>query len=249
MAIPKQVLDSRKTYLIKLFLDSGGLCVYGFSPCKGKRICVEKTVCAYGKVCDSPTIGNLCKFKPVENQPHLPCQTVNLHREYWRCAYGDYPCYNAKRLFDESTLTSGVKGDCFYPLYTKQLIREWSNADRAQSLAEWRAEAKALHSLGETRTPIRGQFNNISRDIYSSAQPLFFVETLGMNGLTLKPFAKVKLASSYLRLHIDLGDCLHKVNVSKNAKRKAIRYGKPLPKSVEERIAEKVSLAVRDYLK
>ena len=42
-----------------------------------------------------------------------------------------------------------------------------------------------------------------------------------MNGLTLKPFAKVKLSSSYEYLYVDLGTSLRAV--SKNKKRKAIR--------------------------
>jgi hypothetical protein len=49
-----------------------------------------------------------------------------------------------------------------------------------------------------------------------------------------------------MRLYIDLGTSLR--GISKNKRRKAIRYGKELPKSIQERIAEKVSLAVRDYL-
>ncbi len=76
--------------------------------------------------------------------------------------------------------------------------------------------------------------------------PLSYLEALGMSGVKLQPFAKVKIASSYMRLYIDLGTSLR--GISKNKRRKAIRYGKELPKSIQERIAEKVSLAVRDYL-
>jgi len=49
-----------------------------------------------------------------------------------------------------------------------------------------------------------------------------------------------------MRLYVDLGDSLREV--SKNKRRKAVRYGKELPKSIEQRIAERVWLAVRDYL-
>jgi len=67
-----------------------------------------------------------------------------------------------------------------------------------------------------------------------------------MNGLTCKPFAKVKIASSYYHLYIDLGDCLK--SISKNRKRKAIRYHKPLPQSVDELINDKIANAVKHYL-
>ncbi len=134
-----------------------------------------------------------------------------------------------------------------YELFIDDLIKDWRAEDREAARLDWKAELKAMHSLGETKTPIRGRFNNISRDIFASQQPLFYLESIGMDGLRLKPFAKVKLSSSYLRLYVDLGDSLREV--SKNKRRKALRYGKPLPKSVDETIAQKISLAVRDYLK
>ncbi|MDP2917082.1 MAG: hypothetical protein Q8O16_04040 [Dehalococcoidia bacterium] len=133
-----------------------------------------------------------------------------------------------------------------YEIAIERLIDDWQAEDREQANLDWQAERKVLHSLGERKTPLRGRFSNISQDIWHDQQPLFYVENLGMNGITLKPFAKVKLSSSYMRLYVDLGDCLR--NVSKNKRRKAIRYGKPLPKSVDNRIADKVWQAVKHYL-
>jgi len=133
-----------------------------------------------------------------------------------------------------------------YEVYIEGLIDDWKAEDREQAKLDWEAESKAIHSLGERKYPIRGRFSNIAKDIFFDKQPLFYLEALGMSGLTLQPFAKVKIASSYFHLYIDLGDSLKAT--SKNQKRKAIRYGKQLPKLIEERIAEKVRLAVRDYL-
>ncbi len=129
-----------------------------------------------------------------------------------------------------------------YSEYIETLIEDWKAEDRE----DWKAERLAMHSLGETRLPLRGRFSNIARDIFASQQPVFYLEALGISGLTLKPFARVKLASSYMRLYVDLGDSLR--GTSKNQKRKAIRYGKPLPQSIRESVHSKVSLAVRDYL-
>ena len=133
-----------------------------------------------------------------------------------------------------------------YEVYIEGLIDDWKAEDRKQTSLDWKAEQRAFHSLGERKYPIRGRFSNIAKDIFFDKQPLFYLEALGMSGLTLQPFAKVKIASSYFHLYIDLGDSLKAT--SKNQKRKAIRYGKQLPKLIEERIAEKVRLAVRDYL-
>lgn len=169
---PKWSTPSRQTYLVKLFLDSGGFCIYG----------------------------------------HKNCSIPEHH----------------------------------YEVFIEGLIEDWQAEDRAEARFSWLAERKALHSLGERRLPLRGRFNNISMDIFHDNQPLYYLEALGMNGLKLKPFARVKIGSSYMRLYIDLGDSLR--GISKNRKRKAIRYAKPLPKAIETRVLELVRLAVRDYL-
>ncbi len=129
-----------------------------------------------------------------------------------------------------------------YEVYIERVIDDWKEEDKE----DWKAERKAIHSLGERRYPIRGRFSTISKDIFFEKQPLYYLEALGMSGLTLQPFAKVKIASSYFRLYIDLGDSLKAT--SKNKRRKAIRYGKPLPLEVEARVTELVTLAVKDYL-
>jgi len=68
-----------------------------------------------------------------------------------------------------------------------------------------------------------------------------------MDCLKLKPFALVKLSSSYQHLYIDLGESLK--NISKNRKRKAIRYHKPLPQSANDVVSKLIIEAVKDYLK
>jgi hypothetical protein len=133
-----------------------------------------------------------------------------------------------------------------YSLFIDDLIADWKQADREQRASEWLAELKAIHSLGERTYPLRGQFSAISREIWGDSQPLYYIQDLGMSGITLKPFAKVRLSSSYMRLYVDLGDSLKRV--SKCKRRKAIRYGKPLPKQFEEKVTVIVREAVKDYL-
>ncbi len=169
---PKWSTPDRKAYLVKLFLDSGGFCIYG----------------------------------------HRNCSIPKHH----------------------------------YEVYIEGLIDDWKADDREQAKLDWIEESKVIHSLGERRYPVTGRFNNISMDIFHDKQPLYYLEALGISGLKLLPFARVKIASSYMRLYIDLGDTLR--GTSKNKRRKAIRYGKELPKSIQERIGEKVRLAVRDYI-
>jgi len=94
--------------------------------------------------------------------------------------------------------------------------------------------------------PMRGRFNGVSSDIWHDSQPIYYLESMGMDCLKLKPFAKVKLSSSYQHLYVDLGDSLK--SVSKNRKRKAIRYNKPLPQSANDIVSKLIIEAVKDYL-
>ena len=132
-----------------------------------------------------------------------------------------------------------------YYLYSEFLIQDWKHLDKEQSQAEWEVERKALHSLGERSYPIRGQFSAVSRDIYAENQPLYYLEGQAVSGLTLTPFVRVRIASSYIRLYVDLGEALRQV--SKSKRRKAIRYGKPLPQTTRVAIMRKVMEAVKDY--
>jgi hypothetical protein len=169
---PKWLTPIRKAYLVKLFVDSNGFCVYGHKNC-----------------------------------------LIPAHH---------------------------------YEIYIERVIDSWKSEDREQARIDWLAEREAMHNLCERRYPITGRFNNISIDIFHASQPLFYLECLGIDGLRLQPFAKVKIGSSYMRLYVSLGDSLR--TASKNQRRKAIRYGKGLPTSIQEQIRQKVWLAVRDYL-
>jgi hypothetical protein len=75
---------------------------------------------------------------------------------------------------------------------------------------------------------------------------MFQVLELGIDSLTFKPFAKVRIASSIVALHVDISEALKPL--SKCKKRKAIRYGKPLPNTIAEVVSESASRAVSKYL-
>ncbi len=134
----------------------------------------------------------------------------------------------------------------YYEVYIEGLIADWKADDRQQDTADWQEERRRLHSLAERRYPLRGQFSTIAKDIFFSQQPLYYLLGLGVSGLTFKPFARVRLASSFVHLFVDLGDTLK--GVSKAKRRKAIRYGKSLPVELQGEIAQVCKLAVTHYL-
>ncbi|KKM99288.1 hypothetical protein LCGC14_1149240 [marine sediment metagenome] len=132
--------------------------------------------------------------------------------------------------------------DHHYELYIDDLVKDWIASDRRDTLAIQQAETLALHKLSERKYPIRGQFSAVSRDIYASSQPLYFRDGLGIDGVRLQPFARVRLKSSFFVLYVYLGDTLQ--GVSKSRKRKAVRYGKTLSLSVENEITRKIRHAI-----
>ncbi len=133
-----------------------------------------------------------------------------------------------------------------FEVFIEALIHDWIADDRAYARSLWQAERQRLHYLNERRLPVRGQFSGIGKDIFYSIQPLFYLDGLSISGITLKPFAKVRLASSYLYLYVDLGDSLKPA--SKNVRRKAVRYGRPLPDTIQARVHFRCLEAVRHYL-
>jgi len=168
------------------------------------------------------------KWQTPSRQAHL----VNLFLDSRGfCVFGHKGCLNP---------------DHHYINFIEGLISDWKKQDREQASAEWQDERQRLHSLGERRYPVRGRFNNISQDIFFDNQPLFYLEGVGVSGITLLPFAKVRVSSSYVNLFVDLGKSLK--GVSKNKRRKAIRYGKPLPPEYKRKIEDICRQAVRHYL-
>ena len=134
----------------------------------------------------------------------------------------------------------------YYEVYIEGLIADWKAQDREQDTAEWQEERRRLHSLAERRYPVRGQFSTISKDIYYAKQPQFYLEGIGISGLTFKPFARIRLANSFVHLFVDLGDILK--GVSKAQRRKALRYRKALPVETQQQIDQACKLAVKRYL-
>jgi hypothetical protein len=170
--------------------------------------------------------------KPKWVNPTRQAHLVSLFvRSRGFCIYGEQNC---------------VIPEHHYEVFIESLINDWKADDRETNTFVWKNERKIMHSLNEKTLPMRGRFNGVSSDIWHDSQPIYYLESMGMDCLRLKPFAKVKLSSSYQHLYVDLGDSLR--SVSKNRKRKAIRYNKPLPQSANDIVSKLIIEAVKDYL-
>lgn len=134
----------------------------------------------------------------------------------------------------------------YYEVFIEGLITDWQADDREQATADWQAEQRRLHSLAERQYPLRGAFSAISKDIFFADQPAYYIIGLGISGVTFRPFALIRLASSFVSLFVDIDDSLK--GLSKNKRRKAIRYGKQLTPERQTQVASLCRLAVKHYL-
>ena len=132
-----------------------------------------------------------------------------------------------------------------YDLRIAEVIEDWVREDRQSRAFEGKAIARLLHTIPEVGK-LRGEFSAIGREIYLDSQPQYYVECLGISGLNFKPFAKVRIASSYTRLLVDLQAPLSRV--SKNRKRKYLRYGKGLPMDIAKEVELSCNKAIAHYL-
>lgn len=221
----KWVTPERQRQLALLFSTYGNKCLKGHPCCPEVEHYLEAVpkLVTYAIVKDTPCVDK------VGNTLRDSEGTIVYTRSY---GVG-YDVVKTERL------------NTAYDKAIDSIVKDWVREDATARAYLRGVESKRLHSLNETGR-LRGHFNAISRSIYFDNQPMFTVLGLGIDALTFKPFAKVRIASSIVALHIDITEALKPL--SKCKKRKAIRYGKPLPNTIAEVVSECASKAVCKYL-
>ncbi|MDP2948300.1 MAG: hypothetical protein Q8P22_02025 [Chloroflexota bacterium] len=122
-------------------------------------------------------------------------------------------------------------------------IRYWVGDDAAQRMAEWRAEQERLHR--DQRRFRQGEFDSLRRQLYLENQPPYTIVALTVDSLTFRPVALVKVSSTIIRLFVNLEEPMGAL--SKSARRKARRYGKPLPEEAAQKAEQAIAAAVQDW--
>ena len=113
---------------------------------------------------------------------------------------------------------------------SKEWVRLWKSDDRQERAIAFRRERRRLHALIEIRK--RGPFDTIAREEYLANRPLWNIKAMGVGAFTFKRMAKVRIPS----LGQDIWVSLAGVGLSKNKKRKLLRYGKgTIPRELEDR--------------
>ena len=218
--MPKWVNAHRQSTLVELWAETGNKCLSGHPVCRD--------------------ISHYLKPKRVD------CVKVEriIQRDKDNCIVRDdsgNPQYIDKFSIVKDTV---YELDTLHDSKQRQLIQDWIALDRADKAYLNRIISRMLHRIPESGS-LKGTFNAISRDIYHSGQPQWYIETFGIDGLTFQPFARIRIASSFVRLHVSIDKPFRAL--SKNAKRRAMRYGK-MPANVEDNVGHLCSLAVSRWL-
>lgn len=133
--------------------------------------------------------------------------------------------------------------DHFYLPFTDGLVRDWVADDREARGYEQRLAERYTGRAPDESGVWGRQFDPVARMAFAQQQPPFYLEAVGVDGLTFHRIAKVRVPSTPVRLFVDVSGAKDKP--SQNARRKWRRYGKPLPPTVRELC----QAAVRDYWK
>lgn len=225
---PLWASPERKAHLVKLWLESGNRCLLGHQVC--------------------PIPEHYAYNKPQAVEVAIPRER-SLYPKLWRQIN--------KGMNEPIKLPAGLEGyevkviainrkqiARLYAYLSEMQIESWKKEDRLLRQAELRAWQRELHRL-PTRNKPRCEFN---ADNFFDNQPIYYLDGFGINALTFKPFARVRLSSGYACIFVELDKGIFR-GVSKSRKRKAIRYGKPLPETTDKRVNLLVRQAVKHYLK
>ena len=159
-----------------------------------------------------------------------------------RCLQGHRTCPDPSHylLVDGSGRTQLLR---LYDVKSEGAIRYWVSDDAAQRMAEWKAEQERLHL--DQRRFRQGEFDSLRRQLYRESQPPYTIVALTVDSLTFRPVALVKVSSTIVSLFVNLEEPMGAL--SKSARRKARRYGKPLPEEAAKKAEKAVAAAVQDW--
>lgn len=199
-------------------------------------------------------------YKPYGNQclqGHRVCSDLNHYKTdsckmEWAVEAGTKACVDA-----DGTKTGQVipiwkasRKPAYYH-YTANLysevsekcIEDWKSEDRERRNYEWKLEQLSIQD--GTYGQFGSRFDPVSRDVFVNQRPTYYLVGMGVSPFTYKRVALVRIPSMSHHLFVDVSPATQEV--SKNAKRKAMRHGKIRNGVLMERIHEMCQLAVDDW--
>lgn len=154
------------------------------------------------------------------------------------CVYGHLQC--------------PVEAHC-YEEYLEGLIAEWKSADASRRAVEWEIQWRRMHDIDTREVKRRIPAGRVGKRHYTllafverdrpepKPLPTYEIVSFGVNAFTMQKTALVRIPGLALPVHlfVDVGKAMEP---SRNARRKAERYGVTLPT-----VGEMCKAAVMDW--
>ncbi len=237
MTQAKWINPIRQAHLVKLWNQYGNKCRlghpncaieshYAFSESKLVKIVSGKDI----KCFDSSGNPILDRFGNPALRHTL---RINYQKVDFKVVYQSYEDDIVRNLND-------------YDIQSAKCIKNWSESERENTIAELRYEHELRHhNLSDRQFPVRGKFNGIAQDVYFDKQPVYKIVSIGIDGISFHSIAKVRLTCDNTILYVDIHKAMQ--SVSKNKRRKAIRSNK-ISQDVLLKIDDCIHTAVTHYL-
>jgi len=180
---------------------------------------------------------------------HRPCPDPLHHYEYW--IDGADVVVEATEYITEPMPFKGSETGfvmnaktpvkVFRKIHLAGLIDGWKAEDKATAQVLWNRELQLMHQQPD-RKGWKRRFDPVSRELFLANRPSYYLEAVGVSGLTFTRVAKVRVPSTNVRLFVDAAKSKQP---SKHQLRKAKRYG--ITPSETERVYDLCNLAVKDF--
>lgn len=172
-------------------------------------------------------------FVHKQTQPDcLACKKVGIHKvmvdDIKRVAS---PLYDLRHLYDD---------------VTESIIAEWKAEDTERRNFEWKLEQRTI--TGE-KGRWKRRFDPVARDVFMANQPEYYLVGLGIDALNFKRVALVRIPSTSTHLFVDVSRVGTFRRLSKNQRRKIVRYGGSPPADLMGEIKSLCQEAVMDWWK
>jgi hypothetical protein len=197
MTLPQWSTPQRREHLVELFHKYGNLCL------QGHPVCPDETHYKAGDFqIEWRSTPDIMEFRTRSGEK------TNIFVQAWkrervRVEGGHYPA----RLYNK---------------VAEAAIESWKAEDRERRSYEW--DMEQLQIFDGTYGRYGSTFDPVARDVYVNGRPEYYLVGLGVNPFTYKRVALVRVPSTLVHLFVDVGTVVQEV--SKNARRKAVRHGK-----------------------
>ena len=124
-----------------------------------------------------------------------------------------------------------------YAVWVEDTVDFWKSEDR--DFRSYRNKLEAASLNDGTYGRWGSDFDPVALNEHHRVQPVYYLVREGVDGLTLRRIAQIRIPSTYIHLFVDVHGLPEKIG--KNARKKHRLYGKPLPMTRHDALLEAVA--------